>query len=67
MELCGTSALTSTQVEVCPLSTTFYFLFLKKLDNRFKRLPDMLLCFSLKIIPSCHTLSKALDLSINTL
>ena len=59
--------LTSAQEEVCPLRTTLSFLFLKKLGSRFKRLPDMSFCFSLKIIPSCDTLSKTLDISRNTL
>ena len=67
MEPWGTPALTSAQEEVCPLRTTLCFLFLKKFDNRFKRLPDIPFCFSLKIIPSCHTLSKASDMSRNTL
>ena len=65
MELGGTPALTSAQEEVSSLSTILYFLFLKKLDNRFKRLPDMPFCFSLKIIPSGCILSKALDVSRN--
>ena len=67
MEPCGTPALTLAQEEVYPLRTTLCFLFLKKFDNRFKRLPDMPSCFSLKIRPSRHTLSKALDISRNTL
>ena len=50
----GTPALTSAQEEVCPLC----FLFFKKFDYRFKRLPDIPFSFSLKIIPSCPTLSK---------
>ena len=41
MEPWGTPALTSAQEEVCPLRNTFCFLFLKKSDNRFKRLPVM--------------------------
>ena len=49
MEPWGSPALTSAQEEVCPLRTTLCFLFLKKFDNRFKRLPDMPFCFSLKI------------------
>ena len=49
-----TPALTSAQEEVC----TLCFLFFKKFDNRIKRLPDIPFCFSLKIIPSCPTLSK---------
>ena len=40
MESWGSPALTSAQEEVCPLSTTLCFLFLQKLDNRFKSLPD---------------------------
>ena len=67
MEPWGTPALTSTQVEVCLLRTTLCFLFLKKFVYRFKRLPDMPFSFSLKIRPSCHTLSKALDTSWNIL
>ena len=43
MEPWGTPALTSAQEEVCPWRTTFCFLFLKKFDNRFERLRDMLL------------------------
>ena len=60
-------ALTSAQEEVCPLRTALCFLFLKKFDNRFKRLPDIQFCFSLKIMPSYYNLSKALDMSRNTL
>ena len=63
MEPWWTLTLTSAQEEVCLLSTTRYFLFLKKLDNRFKILQDMPFFFSLKIITLCHTLSKALDMS----
>ena len=55
METWKTPALTSAQEEVCLLNTTSCFLFFKKFDNRFKRLPDMAFCFSLKVIPSCHT------------
>ena len=67
MEPWGTPALTSAQEGVYPLKTTLCFLLLKKLDNRFKRLPDIPFCFSLKLMPSCHTLSKALNMSRNTL
>ena len=67
LEPWGTPGLTSAQEEVYLLRTTLCFLFLKKIDNRFKRLPDMPFCFSLKIRPSCHTLSKALDMVRNTL
>ena len=67
MESWGTPALTSAQAEIFPLGSTLFFLFLKKLDKRFKRLLGMLFCFSLKIKPSWHTLSKALDMSRNIL
>ena len=67
MEPWGTPALRSAQEEVCPLRSTLCLLFLKKFDNSFKRLPDIPLCFSLKIRPLCYTLSKALDISRNTL
>ena len=67
MEPSGTPALTSAQENVSPVRTTLCFLFLKKFDNRFKRLPDMPFFFSLKIRPLCHTSSKALDVSSNTL
>ena len=67
MEPWGTPAVTSAQKEDCPLRTTLCYPFLKKFDNRFKRLPDISFCFSLKIRPLCHTLSKALDMSRNTL
>ena len=63
MEPWGIPALASAQEEVSPLC----FLFLKKFDNRFKRLPDIPFCFSLKIITSCPTLLKALDMLTNTL
>ena len=57
MEPCGTPAVMSAQEKVCPLRTTLCFLFLRKFDSRFKMLPDMPFCFSLKIRPSCHALS----------
>ena len=58
MEPSGTPAVRSTQEEDCPLRTTLCFLYLKKFDNRFKRLPDMPFCFSLKIRPSCYLYQK---------
>ena len=61
MEPRGTPAGISTKEEVCPLRATLCFLFLKKFDNRLKMLPDMPFSFSLKIRPSCHTSSKALE------
>ena len=67
MEPGATPVLTSAQEEACPLSTMLYFLFLKQLDNKFKSLSDMPFCFSLNIMPPCHTLSNALDMSRKTL
>ena len=67
MEPWGTPPLSLAQEEVYPLRTTLCFLFLKKIDKRFKKLLDMPFYFNLKVRPSCHTLSKALDMSRNTL
>ena len=61
----GTHALTSANEEVCRLSTTFCFLFLKKLHNKFKMLWDLPFCFSFMLMPSCHTLSTALKIVIH--
>ena len=55
--------LTSAEEEACQLSTTFYFLFLKKLNIMFKRLSDITFGFSLNIMSSCHTLSNTFDMS----
>ena len=59
----GIHAITSAKEEICPLSTTPCFRFLKKLNNRFKILSDMPFCFSLSIMSSCHTLSNALRIA----
>ena len=48
MEPWGTPLVISVREKICPLSTTLCFLFLKKLENRFKRLPDIPFCFILK-------------------
>ena len=66
MESKKSPALTSSLEDVCPSNTNLYFLFLTKLNSRFKRLRDMSFCFILKIILLCHTLPKALDMSRNT-
>ena len=60
-----THAVTWANEEACPLSTTFCALIIKKLYNKFKVLSDMPLCFSLKIMPSCHTLSTTLKIAIH--
>ena len=61
----GAHALTPGKEKVCTLSTTLCFVFLKKLNNKFKMISHMLFCLSLKIIPLCHTLSNALKLGIH--
>ena len=66
MESKKSPALTSSLEDVCPSNTNLCFLFLTKLNSRLKRLRDMSFCFILKIIPLCHTLPKALDMSRNT-
>ena len=63
----GTPALTLIHIKTWSFKTTFYFLFLKKSHNKFKNLPDMPFCFNLKIIPSCHALLNAFDISRKTL
>ena len=61
----GAHALTPGKEKVCTLSTTLCFVFLKKLNNKFKMISHMLFCLSLKIIPLCHTLANALKLGIH--
>ena len=56
-----TSALTLIQEEGWSLSATLRFLFLRKSDKMFSKSSKIPFCLSLKIIPSCQTLSKALD------
>ena len=34
------------RLEVCPLTTTFCFIFLRKSSKIFSKLPDMPLCFN---------------------
>ena len=67
IEPCGTPALRLVHVETCPFKTALCFLFLKKSHNKFKSSPNMPFCFNLKMIPSCHTLSNAFDISRKTL
>ena len=59
--------MTLVHVETCPFKTTLGFLFLEKSHNKFKSSPNIPFRFNLKIIPSCHTLSNAFDISRNTL
>ena len=48
-----------------PLRTTRCFLLFKQFCSNFSNEPDTPFCFSLKINPSCHTLSNALEISKN--
>ena len=67
MEPWGTPALTFFHVENCPLRITRCFLSFKKSRKRFSKFPDMPFWVSLKMIPSCHTLSNAFAISRNIL
>ena len=62
----GTPALILAQGELWPLRITLCFLFLKKSVKRLYKFPEIPLCLSLGIIPSCHTLLKAFEMSPQT-
>ena len=55
--------LTFSHVNFCPLRTTLCFLSLKKSCKRSSRLPDIPFCDNLNFVPSCYTLSEALEIS----
>ena len=63
MDPCGTPANTGAHMECWPLRTTLCCLLLKKLSNNLSKLPEIPIVSSLKMRPSCHTLSKALEIS----
>ena len=65
VEPLGTHAVTWANEEACPLSTTFCALIIKKLYIKFKVFSDMPFCFSMKIMPSYHTLSTTLKIAIH--
>ena len=67
MEPLGTPGLTFFHVENCTLRITGCFLSFKKSRKRFSKFPDMPFWVSLKMIPSCHTLSNAFAISRNIL
>ena len=67
MEPWGTPALTFFHVENCPLRITRCFVSFKKSRKRFSKFPDMPFRYSLKMIPSCHTLSNTFAISRNIL
>ena len=66
IEPCGTPAVTLSQDECWPFRTTRCFRQERKSRKRFKRFPEIPFWFSLRSKPSCHTLSKALDISKKT-
>ena len=65
MDLCGTPARVSMKDEQLPFKKTFCFRSLTKSSKILIIPPQILLCRSLKISPSCHTLPKALEISRN--
>ena len=66
MEPWATPALTSDQSEACPFNKTLCFLFFRKSQKRFSKLPDIPFCFNLKMRSSFQTLSNAFDISKKT-
>ena len=66
IEPCGTPAVTLCQDECWPFRTTRCFQQEKKSRKRLKWLPEIPFRFSLRSKPSCHTLSKTLDISKKT-
>ena len=63
MDPCGTPAFTGNHSDVWPFRTTLWNLFVKKLLISSSNASEIPIDLSLKISPSCHTLSKALDIS----
>ena len=63
---CGTPAFTGNQFHDCPLSITRWNLLSRTLLTSARTSPVMPTRLSLYINPSCHTLSKAFDISRNT-
>ena len=67
MEPWDTSAFVFSHVENFVLRTTHCFLSFKKFYKRFSKFPDISFWGNLYIIPSCHTLTNAFDISRKTL
>ena len=65
MDPCGTPAWISAQDEHWPFKTVLCFLLLEKFSKIGIISPQIPFWRSLKISPSCHTLSKALEISRN--
>ena len=63
IEPCGTPAQMSPQLEDWPFRTVLCFLSAKKFLRSDSRSPETPHCLSLNMRPSCHTLSKALEMS----
>ena len=55
------------QEDVCPFGVTLCFRFFKKSVKSFNKFTNILFWYSLKRIPSCHTLSKDFDICRKTL
>ena len=62
----GTPAFTGNRSNVWPFKTTLWNLFAKKLLISSSNASEIPIDLSLKISPSCHTISKALDISKKT-
>ena len=63
IEPCGTPVSSDVQLEHWPLSTTRWNLLLKKLLSRLRRFPEIPIRSSLNSNLSCHTLSRAFEIS----
>ena len=64
---CGTPASIFFQEELRPFRATLWFQFFKWFSKSIINFPPTPHVFNLKISPSCQTLSKALEISRNTL
>ena len=56
---CGTPGVILVRGVTCPFKVTLCFLSFKKSDKTLSSLPEIPVCFGLKIISSCQTLSNA--------
>ena len=63
---CGTPDYIDSHSDFWPFKTTLWNLFFKKLLIRFNKVLEIPIDLSLKINPSCHTLSKTFDISKKT-
>ena len=63
MGLLGTPSFTPFHEKTCPFKVSLCFLSFEKSDKTLSTLPEIPFCFSLKIIPSCQTLSNDFEIS----